>query len=214
MPSNSFNTFRYNLVDVDRLTESHEALRGTNQGKKGLGHITRSAIVMLCASWEMYVEHLLLEGIDYLTSHVKSPDELPMPVQKELASAVRNSKHDLKPLALAGTGWKQVLKDHGSNETDRLNTPKSTNINLLFVSLLGISRLSDSWEISAEIVDEFVSARGEIAHRGRHAPYTQLGKLNDHKSNIYRVACNTDNHVSESIKAIITNGRKPWNYVG
>ena len=91
-----FNTFRYNLVEVNRLIESHEALKGTTQGKKGLGHIIQSAVVMLCAAWEMYVEHVALEGADHLTDRVHAPDKLPLPVQKELAKVVRDSQHELK----------------------------------------------------------------------------------------------------------------------
>lgn len=75
-----FNMFRYNLVEVNRLIKLHEALKGTTQGKKGLSHITRSIVVTLCAAWEMYVEHVALEGVDPLTDHVHTPDKLPLPV--------------------------------------------------------------------------------------------------------------------------------------
>jgi hypothetical protein len=43
-----FNTFRYNLVEVNRFIESHKALKGTTQEEKGLSYITRSAEVTLC----------------------------------------------------------------------------------------------------------------------------------------------------------------------
>jgi len=45
-----FNTFRYNLVEVNQCIESHKALKGTTQGKYGLGNITRSTGVTLCAA--------------------------------------------------------------------------------------------------------------------------------------------------------------------
>ena len=47
MSSAAFGAFQFNLVDVDRLVKSHDALSGTGQGRRGLGHITRSSVVML-----------------------------------------------------------------------------------------------------------------------------------------------------------------------
>ena len=41
---------RYNLVEVNRLIESHAAMKGAPQGKQGLSHITRSTGVTLCAA--------------------------------------------------------------------------------------------------------------------------------------------------------------------
>ena len=58
MPSYMFNTFRYNLVEVNWFIESHKALKGTTQEKKGLSHITRSTGVTLCAAEEISVDTL------------------------------------------------------------------------------------------------------------------------------------------------------------
>lgn len=60
MASHAFGAFQYNLVDVERLIESHGALSGTGQGRRGLGHLTRAGVVLLCAAWELYLEHVLL----------------------------------------------------------------------------------------------------------------------------------------------------------
>lgn len=213
MPSSAFSTFRYSLVDVDRLLESHETLKGTGQGKKGLGHVTRSGVVMLCAAWETYLEGVLVESVDYLTSRAESVDQLPLPVQKELASFVRNSKHQLKPLHLCGTGWKQVLGEHAQNLADALNTPKSANVDDLFKRLIGVPVLSDLWTVGATEIDSFVSVRGDIAHRGRYADYVQRRMLEEHNNNVYSAACDTDNGLSEYIKTLANGGRKPWNRV-
>ena len=50
-----FNTFRYNLVEVNRCIESHKALKGTTQGKQRLDNTTRSTGVTLCAAEEISV---------------------------------------------------------------------------------------------------------------------------------------------------------------
>jgi hypothetical protein len=53
-------------------------------------------------------EELLLESARTLIVRATVPDQLPLPVQKELARAVRDSKHELKALELAGEGWRTV----------------------------------------------------------------------------------------------------------
>ncbi|WP_197030545.1 HEPN domain-containing protein, partial [Halomonas sp. BC04] len=109
MPSASFRKFENNLlIDVDRIIDSHYHLNHDGGGKRGLGHITRSGVLMLCAAWELYIEEVLLEGVDYFTHQLDSPKGLPKPVQKEIARSVKEAKHDLKPLELAGEGWKDL----------------------------------------------------------------------------------------------------------
>ncbi len=59
MPSESFKEFQQNLTDVKRLVSLHNNLSRPNgtgtRGKRGLGHLTRGGIVLLCAAWERYV---------------------------------------------------------------------------------------------------------------------------------------------------------------
>lgn len=213
MPSNVFGTFKYNLVDVERLLELHGVLRGTAPGKKGLGHITRSGVVMLCAAWEMYVEQVLIEEVQYLVQQVTSPEQLPKAIQGKLSSYVRGHKHELKPFHLAGDGWRTVLLDHATAKTDALNTPKSGNLNELFNSFLGIPELSLSWSNGADFVDGFVGVRGDIAHKGRDVAYVKVGNLHQYKDGMYRTACETDNATTDHIKAVNPINRKPWNSV-
>jgi hypothetical protein len=126
MPSNAYQLFKKNLIDVDRLIESHEKLKSGNQGKQGLGHITRSGVLMLCAAWEVYVEELVKEAAVKFAEKVDSPDNLPKQAQKQLSNFVKNSKDELKPLSLAGDGWKEVYLENTTELTDKFNTPKSS----------------------------------------------------------------------------------------
>jgi len=51
MPSTSFLKFETNmLTDVDRIISSHTQLNHDGRGRRGLGHITRSGVLMLCAT--------------------------------------------------------------------------------------------------------------------------------------------------------------------
>jgi len=211
MASQSFGAFEYNLVDVQRLIESHGALSGTGQGRRGLGHITRSGVVMLCAAWELYLEHVLVEGLRFGVAPAGGPGDVPKPVQKQLSRIVKEHKNELKPLELAGEGWRAVLLDHAESKVNSLNTPKAGPVNQLFNKLLGVEELSACWNIGADAVDEFVSARGDIAHRGRHAAYVRIWQLDAYRNSIRSAAIDTDNRVAEHIRDNFPVNRKPWN---
>src|SRR5690606_14126079 len=157
-----------------RLIKSHGKLHDGTPGKKGLGHITRSGVVMLCACWELYAESLLVEGLRHLSAKCESPDQLPLVVQKALAKHVREAKHELRPLALANSGWRDVLISQAQQECAALNTPKAGPLDSLFQKYLGLPKLSDSWGCGAKTLNAFVGVRGDIAHRGRAASYVPL----------------------------------------
>lgn len=143
MPSSALSKFEANLlVDVDRLIESHGQLNHQGMGRRGLGHITRSGVLMLCAAWELYLEELLIESARIIVARAASPADLPKKVQKEIAKAVRTSKHELKPLDLAGEGWRDVYVNHATARIQSLNTPKSSNVDTLFHLLVGVPDLS------------------------------------------------------------------------
>ena len=211
MPSKAFRAFKYNLIDVDRLRQSHGLLSGGTQGKKGLGHITRSGIVMLCAAWELYCEQLLREGAQYLTQQLPDPHSLPLSVQKEISKAVKDSRHELRPLHLSGDGWRNVFADHVNTLTTALNTPKSAKLNDYFARLLGIDKLSGSWSLGENQIDAMVSIRGDIAHQGRHADYITIGDLNEQRDQVRLYVVETDNVIAEHLKMVTKKSYKPWN---
>ena len=210
MPSAALKHFETNLlVDVDRIIESHCQLNHEGYGRRGLGHITRSGVLMLCAAWELYIEELLVESARILRDRAVSPDQLPLPVQKEIAKAVRESKHELKALELAGDGWMTVYDNHVNQCASALNTPKSTNLDPLFERLVGLTEVSESWSIGASTLNGFVSTRGEIAHRGRDAGYVTIDLLKNYHSQVKRTVIDTDNAMADFIKSNSTGG-SPW----
>jgi hypothetical protein len=116
MPSVALQKFERNMLeDVDRIIGSHGDLNHEGMGRRGLGHITRSGVLTLCAAWELYLEEVLVEAVRWLIERADTPDQLPKPVQKELAKVARESKHELKPLELAGQGWEQVYDHHATD---------------------------------------------------------------------------------------------------
>ncbi|MCB1055183.1 MAG: hypothetical protein KDD11_06675 [Acidobacteria bacterium] len=210
MPSQAYSDYCRNRIDVERLIESHGELHGGGPGKKGLGHITRSGVVMLCAAWELYTESLVVEAVRYLVAKCTLPNQLPLPVQKEIARHVRESRHELKPLMLSGDGWKQVLISHAEQSCARINTPKSAPLKSLYTSLTGFDLLPGSWPCGAAQLDTFVGIRGDIAHRGRAADYVKIGELRSYLEMIDAAAKASDNAVSDHLVAVTPGGKKPW----
>lgn len=210
MSSSAHQAYQKNRIDVVRLIESHGKLHNGERGRKGLGHITRSGVVMLCAAWELYAESLLVEAVEYLSAKCNSPDELPLDVQKELARHVRESRHDLKPLALANDGWRTVLVAHAQQWCAVLNTPKAGPLNDMFSKLIGIEKLSDAWTCGDVKVNAFIGVRGEIAHKGRSAAYVTLPALRDYLTLVDEVAVETDNAVGTYLGASVPAKRRPW----
>jgi len=210
MPSSALLKFENNLlVDVDRLIDSHGQLNHEGMGRRGLGHLTRSGVLMLCAAWELYLEELLIESARTIANRANSPDDLPKQVQKEIAKAVRNSKHELKPLELAGEGWREVYLNHALAKVQSLNTPKSTPVDNNYFHLIGIPDLSHNWSIGAAEIHSFVGARGDIAHRGRDAQYVVIGGLVQYRDHISRTVIDTDNALADFLRDN-TTGRSPW----
>ena len=180
MPSNALAKFENKmLVDVKRIVESHGILNHDGGGRRGLGHITRSGVLMLCASWELYVEELAVEVAECLANRANAPTQLPLGAQKELARLVREHKHDLKPLELAGAGWEQVYVSHVKEVIGTLNTPKAGPIDETYKRLLGWETPSQGWSRGKDFINDFVKGRGDIAHKVSDADYVRIGVLKD-----------------------------------
>jgi len=212
MPSIAYRTFKDNLVDVNRLREAHAELAATGRGKRGLGHITRSAIVTLCACWEQYAEDLILEAAIYIKDRVDSPDDLPKHVQKVLSGKVVNAKHKLKPLELAGLGWKNVYVNYAEIDVGNMHSPKAEHIQKLMLDYLGISdKVYEAWAHGNKVkIDKFVNLRNSIAHRGRRAG--KYIKFNDVGTSVELIHCTvveTDNFLSDYLTEYL--GQRPWN---
>lgn len=210
MPSQAYRRFIHNAVDVDRLVTSHRMLSTGTGGRKALGHITRSGVVMLCAAWELYVEDLLIECTRYLSNNTSKPLELPLQVQKYLAKRVRDNKNELKLLELGGSGWRDVYITYCQNEVRGINTPKTTILEPIYEKFIGLENLSDMWTIGGTYITDFVSVRGDIAHNGRSSSYINLWELIQYNDSIKFTAKEMDNKVCDYIFGLVTHTIQPW----
>lgn len=213
MPSRALAKFENSMMkDVARIISSHEKLSEGTPGKKGLGHLTRGGVLLLCAAWELYLEEVLSEAVRFACQKADVPGDLPKDVQKAIAGFVKDSQHELKALAMAGDGWKAIYQEAAQIKIDSVNTPKPGVINPIFKRFLGVNEISSCWHHGGQSVKDFVSARGDIAHRGSDAGYVTIGKLRDqYAPNIVRTALDTDNYLSQHLRDMFPAKQRPWN---
>jgi len=213
MPSGALAKFENTMMkDVTRIIASHETLSQGTPGKKGLGHLTRGGVLLLCAAWELYLEEVLSEAVKFACQNAAAPDDLPKDVQKAIAGFVVGSQHELKALAMAGDGWKTVYQEAAQIKIDAVNTPKPGVINPIFKKFLGVTQISSCWHHGEQSVKDFVTARGDIAHRGSDAGYVTIGKLRDeYKPSIMRTVLDTDNYLSKHLRDMFPAHQRAWN---
>ena len=210
MASAAFNEFKFNILDAKRLQQAHDLMSNGDKGRKGLGHITRSGVVMLCAAWERYNEAVIIESVKHLASQISDPQTLPKDVRLYLSEIARNSKHNLMPMMLAGEGWRSMFITQAENETYSLNTPKSSNLIPLYKKLIGIKDVTTLWTGGAIPIDRIVSVRGDIAHKGRNAPYIKAIQLESYIYLVRTLTAEHDNKLCDYLKQINSSNYQPW----
>ncbi|MGQ4811024.1 HEPN domain-containing protein [Agrobacterium vitis] len=200
------------MKDVDRIIATHASIQNGGPGNMGLGHLTRGGVLLLCAAWELYIEEVLIETVERCIERSPSPDNLPAPVQRTISDYVRSSKHNLKPLAMAGDGWKTIYLEIAREWVVALNTPKKHNIDQGFHSIVGIADLSNCWTLGPAAINNFVEARGDVAHRGSDAGNIHMNVLRDtYKVQVTRCAIETDNALTTFVRGAFVPHSYPWN---
>ena len=220
MPSNARLAFDGNVADIKRLLEFHEEKGGTAPGRRyGLEVLNKSAIVLITSYWEAYCEDIAAEGLPHLVEHLPTAEKLPKDLKKQIAKELELDKNEIAVWALTDDGWRDLLKKRlrklQADRNRRLNTPKSTQIDELFRSALGVSRMSDSWkwvrlpaDKSRKRLDKFVELRGAIAHRGKAAESVKKKQVQDYFDFVKRLAGRTGGEVNKYVRA--ATGKSLW----
>lgn len=203
MPSRAKKAFDANARDVKRLLEIHSEIGGDSPGKRyGLEVLNKSAVVLIAAIWEAYCEDIAAEAVNHLIDNLTDPSALPNELKKKIASELKAEKHELEIWKLAGNGWKAILAARvailTSERNTKLNTPKTSQINDLFNSTLGLGNVSASWKWknmtaarAATKLDGYLTLRGAIAHRGATATAVKKTHVTAFFSHIKRLVVKT-----------------------
>lgn len=213
MPSKSYVNFLIHLEDVTKLTDAHNLFSLKTRGRKHLGYLTRSGVVMLSAAWERYNEDLLLESIEIISKNVSDATVLPENIRRMLSNQVKRDKHELKPIDLTGDGWKKVWFEYAKERTLNLHNPKSVELDKLFKEYLGVENpnYSDLWlKRGLQKIDKFIDTRGAVAHRGQDISYVRFKFLQRNIELIRRNAIQIDSEIATYLKNIGSLSDKPW----
>lgn len=166
-----------NLAEVARLLKIHTEIAGSTPGRKyRVEVLNKSAIVLLVACWEAFIEDLAEAAFGAALSSTGDSAAFPPQVLTLASRPLKNSKDERDVWALAGDGWKVVLASHKEKifrkYTERFNTPSADRIDELYDALLGINSLSSSWSWhtvrstdAKRKLHILINRRGEIAHR-------------------------------------------------
>lgn len=207
----AFEDFSDNLSQVDRLTEIHEDLTGDDRGRRfGVEILNKSAIVLVTACWESFVEDLASEGFEQLVVNAATSADIPVKVRVRASQSIRESKDECRVWDLADDNWRVVLRDYKSELIAPFNTPKTKNIDDLYDRLLDIQKLSSCWywqkmsrQSASERLDKFVVLRGGIAHRVSAARAVTKKDVQDYRRFARQLAVKSANTVRTHLHGLM-----------
>jgi hypothetical protein len=217
-----------NAAEVARLSEIHKQVVGASPGRKyGVEVLNKSAIVLLVACWENFIEELATNAFDAMFKRAPTPQAFPNKVLALAGHALRNDSDETQIWKLSGSGWKDVLTAYRGDVLQRhvgkFNTPKPEQIDTLFESLIGLKRMSSTWSYSgmsainaSKKLERLVVLRGDIAHKVAAQSPVKKSQVIDYTHFIKRLAALCSNEAGRFVASRV--GRKPWavqmRYVG
>jgi hypothetical protein len=218
--------FMNTMLDIDIILESHTKFLLDQSGKDECDDedtiFLRSAYMLLCSAWEAFVEDLITNGVSHLIEN-SDFENLPKPLLKKIAIGVKSDKNDLSPWQLAGDKWKSYLNKYLEGRVQLFNTPKSKNIDGLFVEFFDL-KILEYWNWEYEVpggntvlfssentinwIDGFISDRGAIVHgRAESKPRNSIIFMNIYHR-INKVNSLMNNHLSDRLEQITK--KRPW----
>lgn len=220
MASKARAAFDKNCEDIDRLLELHASITGTAPGRRRQVEVlNKAAIVLVTAFWEAYCEDVAAEGLAHLVQHSPEAQKLPPELKKQIVKELSDDDNQLAVWQLADTGWKQVLRsrlDRLREERNRkLNTPKTAQIDELFVKALGVKKISAKWAWSgmsvssaSDKLDKYVTLRGSIAHRGSASASVHKSHVTDYYEHVKKLVGKTGGSVNTVVRG--ATGKTLW----
>lgn len=200
--------------------EIHTQLSGTGPGyRHNLEVLNKSAIVLLVATWESYVEELASNSFDFLINNCGGHSKIPNKVLTQASKRLKESKNELDVWQLAESGWVSVLSAHKQDAINKyvktLNTPRASNVDNMFESLLGINAISQHWfwkgmsnKRAISKLENLIQLRGEIAHTVQASSSVPKVKVTEYKTFLVRLATISHNRCTKHLHTIC--GKQPW----
>jgi hypothetical protein len=208
------------LRETLRLTDIHTTLTGSKRGRRrDVDILNRSAIVLVVACWESYIEDLARSAFEHLLLKAETPTIFPTKVLNLAGAELRTSQDSRRIWDLAADGWRRVLVSHRDRVLaeflDSFHTPRPEKVNRLFEHLIGLRDLSQQWKwrrSSASYVnkrlDDLVSLRGSIAHRVSAGRYVYKSEVQEAAHLVQRLAAVSSNRVRAFL--VTRSPEDPW----
>jgi hypothetical protein len=209
-----------NIAEVTRLIEIHSEIGGTGPGRRhNVEVLNRSAIVLLVACWESFVEDLAEEAFDFMLQNATDPTVFPARVLSIAGKGLKDAEDAREIWNLAGVGWRTVLTAHRQtilNEfTGTFNTPRPSKIDPLFEKLIGLNNFSRTWRWrgmpnnrAVNNLEALVTRRGEIAHQVTAGAAVRRNYVESSLELIYQLGAVASNVVRNFL--IERTGNDPW----
>lgn len=184
----ALRNFEKNLKHFDRLIQIHGELGGKGLGRRyGLEVLNKSAVILLCACWEAYVEDLASASFDFMLKNFKKANEFPNRVLVKVSERLKKKKDKREIWRIADEGWKQELTNYKDEIIGNFHSPSFNKIDELYENLLDIKNISSKcyWpkrtiESTKSKIQKFVTIRNKLAHGPRLAKTIKKSYLTDH----------------------------------
>jgi hypothetical protein len=218
--ANPLDPFVENAREALRLLELHAEKTGTKPGRRFRVEIlNKSAIVLITACWEAFLEDCVSEAFSFLLAEVPDYSHLPKGLLKATAKLLKGDANEIKVWDLAADGWNNVLQQFKQQLVRKhigfFNTPKASNVDELFKGALDLHPISAHWHwrrMSAEgaknKLEHYVNLRHEIAHRVKASRPVFKDDAADYSTFITRLALRTANATRRHVFTIIK--KYPW----
>jgi len=207
------------LVEISKdLTEYNklDGIKIKNLNKKRQV-LYMSTIVNLCASWELFIDALITDSIEWMLK-IKTAEKLPNILKNRIALNLLEKREksipELEIWKLSDGGWKNLLRDNHTILKNKFNTPKAENVDEFVFKTIGLRNLSSNWKWKNQSnvktknkLNNFIKIRGDIAHRISADPinFNTIGEYIDF---LFRLSTLSSNVIREYIYTIV--GSYPW----
>ena len=160
-----------------------------------------------------------IKGFEFVINSASNPNDVPRKVVKFVCAKLKSDKNEIASWRLAGDGWRSELKKYRDGVITRyagsLNSPRSGQVDDLFLYLTGLKRVSDSWTwqgmnaaSAKKKLDSYISHRGEIVHRFKTTKDVTRGYVVEYIQFVLRLTVKTANRVRNHTHKI--TGQHPW----
>lgn len=175
--------------------------------------LDKSALVLLVACWERYLEELAETAFNSLLNQCVSYRDFPKKVTDLVAKSLLSRDDPNAIWELTGDGWRDVIKNYRSGiykkTIDKFHNPQQKEIDALFFETIGYKNLTNEWrwqgltaESACRRLSNLMARRHDIAHKVDTNYKIGLTYLNKEVNFLNSIAAISSNRVGAYITRI------------